>query len=85
MTRSSVRSVSCVFTSVPGHSSSSVFGMVARTVTMPVGAIDGVLDHRDLAGGAPRVARDDRLDRRGLVGQRLAQIGQVRCGTEKVT
>ena len=30
------RSVSCAVTSVPGHSTSSVFGMVARTITMPV-------------------------------------------------
>ena len=36
VTRSSVRSVSAVLTSVPGHSSSFSFGIVARTVTMPV-------------------------------------------------
>ena len=77
MTASSSRKVSRTCTSVPGHSSSSVFGMVARTGTVPVGGIDGVLDHRHLAAGLATVARDDRLDGRGLVGERLAQIRQT--------
>ena len=35
-TPSSVRSVMSAVTSVPGHSSSSLFGIVARIVAMPV-------------------------------------------------
>jgi len=38
VTASSWRNVNRTCTSVPGHSNSSVFGMVARTSTVPVGA-----------------------------------------------
>ena len=62
----------------PATAARRSFGMVARTVTMPVVGIDGVLDHRDLAAGVLGVARHDRLDGRGLGGERPADIGQRR-------
>ena len=67
-TASSTRNVSCVVTSVPGHSISSLFGMVARIVTIPVADIDRVLDHGDLAAGAASWSpRHDSLDSRGFL------------------
>ena len=39
--------------------------------------IDGVLDHRDMTAGAPRLARDDGLDGGGFSRERLAKRRQL--------
>ena len=64
-------------TSVPGQSSSSLLGMVARIVAMPVAGSTRVLDHGDLAVGALVVAGNDRLHGRGFGRDGLANVGKI--------
>ena len=72
----SSRKVSRTVTSVPGHRSSSVFGMVARTGTVPVvvSTVFSIIVTWPLA--AARIARNDRLD----VAVSLASAGAIRAG-----
>ena len=42
--------------------------------------VDGVLDHAHLTGRLARIAGNHRLDGRGLVGERLAQVRQAALG-----
>ena len=58
-------------TSVPGHSSSSLFGMVARTVTMPVAGSTVFSTIVTWPVARASLAGNDRLERRGLGGERL--------------
>ncbi len=72
----STRNVSSVVTRVPGQSTSSLFGMVARMVTMPVAGstVFSIIVTWPLACFC--VAGNDRLDGGGFRRQRLADLGQ---------
>ena len=76
-TASSLRSVSSVVTSVPGHSTSSLFGMVARMVAMPVAA-STVFSIMVTCAGA-RLSPPGMIAsmRGGLGGERAADLRQV--------
>ena len=71
------RSVSSVVTSVPGQSISFAFGMVARIMAMPVAG--STVFSIMVTWPVARLSEpgDDRVDGRGLVGERLADIGQA--------
>ena len=75
ITASSSRKVRSVVTSVPGQSSSSLFGMVARIIAMPVAGSTVFSIMVTWPRGALVGARHDGLDGRGFAGERLADVG----------